>query len=228
MSQMYPAGKYPPNVKKTCGRCNTPKLLTFFGRDRSAKDGLMSLCKLCRNEEAREWKRTHPESVKASKKKYNQSGKASEMWRKQRLRRLDKIKVYQDKYREANREKIRTQDRSKKLMDKFGITLEEYDRMLQEQNGTCALCKQPEIAAYKNTGRVKALAVHHWHSTGVLECLLCQKCNIIIGQGKEDPAFLRLVADWLEVKLSRTSKVAKGELNGNGDHVPHRGVLQAG
>jgi hypothetical protein len=53
---------------------------------------------------------------------------------------------------------------------RYGITLEDYDRMFSEQGGTCALCDKPCA-----TGR--RLAVDHCHATGAVRGLLCVKCN---------------------------------------------------
>lgn len=65
-------------------------------------------------------------------------------------------------------------DRQRKyqLRDKYGITVEDYDRMMVEQDGKCAICERTEP-----TGRWKRLAVDHCHKTGQVRGLLCDKCN---------------------------------------------------
>lgn len=61
------------------------------------------------------------------------------------------------------------------LLKKFGITYEEYQGMLVEQGGKCAICgKTPEENG-------KMLAVDHCHKTKQLRSLLCSSCNICIG-----------------------------------------------
>ena len=75
--------------------------------------------------------------------------------------------------------------RRAELKRKFGITLEQYEDMLREQNGACAICCQPETALRKN--RVLALAVDHNHRTGENRGLLCTACNIGIGSLAESP-----------------------------------------
>lgn len=61
----------------------------------------------------------------------------------------------------------------------YGITPEEYQRMLEEQNGLCAICHQPE--RMKLRGRVKQLCVDHDHATGKVRRLLCHPCNAKLG-----------------------------------------------
>ena len=70
--------------------------------------------------------------------------------------------------------------RNKRLQNKYGITLREYNRMLKRQKGVCALCGQPEKAKTRD-GKIKALAVDHCHDTGKVRGLLCYKCNRSIG-----------------------------------------------
>ena len=69
--------------------------------------------------------------------------------------------------------------RNKELQRTFGITLADYNALLEEQGGVCAICSQPETAIRK--GRVLPLAVDHNHRTGAVRGLLCSACNIGIG-----------------------------------------------
>src|SRR5262245_56956507 len=55
------------------------------------------------------------------------------------------------------------------LKSKFGLTLEEYDVMLNRQGGVCKICSRPQ----KN----RRLAVDHNHETGAVRGLLCGPCN---------------------------------------------------
>jgi len=67
-----------------------------------------------------------------------------------------------------------------------GITPEDYDEMLDAQNGVCAICGKQETAV-NNTGKtVKRLAVDHDHDTGAIRGLLCTRCNTAIGCLLED------------------------------------------
>ena len=61
------------------------------------------------------------------------------------------------------------QNRASKYKRLFGITLEDYNRMLDEQGGVCDICKKPP-QKYR-------LAVDHDHKTGAVRGLLCVHCN---------------------------------------------------
>lgn len=67
------------------------------------------------------------------------------------------------------------------LKNNYGISLEQYESMIAEQNEVCFICKQPECYIDKRTGKPRALAVDYDHVTGYVRGLLCHKCNIAIG-----------------------------------------------
>lgn len=78
------------------------------------------------------------------------------------------------------------------LLRKFGITQADYDAMLAEQGGGCALCGK---TAQRYT---TYLHVDHDHATGRIRGLLCDQHNLILGRFNDDPAQLRRAADYLE------------------------------
>jgi hypothetical protein len=65
--------------------------------------------------------------------------------------------------------------RRQKLRKLYGISLEDYDALLEQQGGVCAICKQPE--ARQLQGRPAPLVVDHDHVTGKVRGLLCHSCN---------------------------------------------------
>jgi hypothetical protein len=77
----------------------------------------------------------------------------------------------------------------------YGITPQDFRRMLAKQGGVCAICKGPEP-----TGM--ALAVDHDHVTGRVRGLLCSNCNKGLGCFKDSPCALRTAALYL---LNETS-----------------------
>lgn len=96
------------------------------------------------------------------------------------------------------RECCTTQDRFKK----FGITQEEYEDLLIEQDYACAICRQPETAVRQ--GRLKQLAVDHDHDTGKIRGLLCQRCNVGLGQFQDDPELLEAAFSYMRGGTCRT------------------------
>lgn len=98
---------------------------------------------------------------------------------------LKKLERDRKRYQE-NREKDLIRRRNSILKYHFGITMEEYNRMLKEQNEVCAICYNKETDCEKRTGKPRSLAVDHCHQTGKIRGLLCRKCNTAIGLLKEN------------------------------------------
>ncbi len=83
---------------------------------------------------------------------------------------------------------------AKKLV-KFGLSLNDYKRLLADQNGVCAICSKPETR--KIYGKTILMAVDHCHKTGRVRGLLCGGCNKGIGHFGDDPSLLVSAADYL-------------------------------
>jgi Recombination endonuclease VII len=79
----------------------------------------------------------------------------------------------------------------------YGITPEDYDKMLAAQNFACGICGTRNLAS-KGT---KFGHVDHDHSKqkgddGFVRGILCQDCNMGAGRYHDDPILLRKAADW--------------------------------
>lgn len=85
-----------------------------------------------------------------------------------------------------------------KLKLKYGITQDQYDQMLKDQNGTCAICGQPETIVDTKTNKIINLAVDHCHTTGKIRGLLCSTCNHMLGNAKENPQTLLAAIEYLD------------------------------
>lgn len=59
----------------------------------------------------------------------------------------------------------------KYTLAQYGLTVEDYNKMLKHQKGRCAICGKTE----KEHGR--HLCVDHNHKTGMVRGLLCLYCN---------------------------------------------------
>lgn len=67
----------------------------------------------------------------------------------------------------------------------YNITPEQYSEMLIKQNNLCAICGKVDFSTIKN--RTLSLSVDHCHKTGKIRELLCNNCNLAMGNVKEDP-----------------------------------------
>ena len=97
-----------------------------------------------------------------------------ELARDKRARNPEAHRDYVRKWKSKNPNRERERN-----LKKFGLTVEQYDAMHEQQNGLCAICQQPETS--QRDGKVYRLAVDHDHNTGKVRGLLCFKCNSAMG-----------------------------------------------
>lgn len=140
-------------MNKYCSGCNSTKELSGFGVDNSEKDGHRFQCKICRNTKQREYTYKNKDLIKERNKNKTESRKA---------------------YYKTDRG-IESSRRAH-LKRAFGMTLEEYNKKLIDQENVCEICK--ELNTHSKHG---VLAVDHCHYTNKIRGLLCYKCNTAIG-----------------------------------------------
>lgn len=76
------------------------------------------------------------------------------------------------------------------LVRKYGITLGDKKRMIEEQNGVCPICLDP-------LGDFFDSVVDHDHSTGKVRQILCRQCNAALGSLQDDPDIMRRAAEYV-------------------------------
>ena len=75
------------------------------------------------------------------------------------------------------------------IYKKYGITLEQYNEMLEKQNSLCAICVKAETKKNKY-GFISRLHTDHCHKTKVVRGLLCNKCNNGLGYFDDNTDYL--------------------------------------
>lgn len=94
------------------------------------------------------------------------------------------------------RESKQVKARRSRLMRVYGITLEQYEELLEKQKHSCGVCKRHKSLFKTN------LAVDHEHGKGenggVVRGLLCTNCNRrVIGRHKDHQIYLN-AAEYLK------------------------------
>ncbi|MGL5012790.1 MAG: endonuclease VII domain-containing protein [Bacteroidales bacterium] len=80
-------------------------------------------------------------------------------------------------------------------MKAYGITIEEYERLSEDQGHVCAICKCAQVPS-----RVcKRLVVDHCHQSGKIRGLLCSLCNPMLGYARDNTEILKKGIEYLVV-----------------------------
>lgn len=93
---------------------------------------------------------------------------------------------YKEFYTGSKEKKL--QRKNRRLKRVYGIDLQQYQTLFNEQFGLCACCRLESKLT---------LHVDHDHATGKIRGLLCYNCNIAIGYLREDLNRIYKVIDYL-------------------------------
>jgi hypothetical protein len=80
---------------------------------------------------------------------------------------------------------------SMNLLAKYGITLEDKERMYCEREGRCDIC----TVLIESVSKAH---VDHDHSTKHIRGLLCSHCNLMLGHARDDSDTLLAAVQYLE------------------------------
>jgi hypothetical protein len=120
------------------------------------------------------YRATHKERIAELKRKWNTENKGKVAMIKKRWREANKLQIAEHfkQWSANNPDKVK----NKILQYRYGITLNDYNRMFAEQKGCCKICNI-------HASELKVpLQVDHSHITGVVRGLLCGLCNSRLGE----------------------------------------------
>lgn len=97
------------------------------------------------------------------------------------------------------RNRDRSDRHTQSQLDKYGLTQEQYQRLLMDQKGGCAICGK-STARHSHGVNRQPLVFDHCHATGEFRGLLCQRCNRAIGLFGDSADALEQAARYLRSK----------------------------
>jgi hypothetical protein len=71
----------------------------------------------------------------------------------------------------------------------YGVGIDQYYEMYSSRDGRCDICGE-----HREYG---ALCVDHCHSTSRVRGLLCNICNLVLGQFKDNPILFKSAIEYL-------------------------------
>lgn len=164
-------------MSKRCTGCGKlfPLKEKHWGKPQSRKGRLSPArftptCRKCKNERARIWRASQPGS------------KLRAIQRRNKEQRIARIGV------DGERKRLKRINIAKK----YGLTLEQYEELWNDQGGCCAICQRPAESQY-----FAVLAVDHNHTTGEVRGLLCTQCNTLLGMAGDSRHILKRAIRYL-------------------------------
>lgn len=148
---------------KTCSKCGIKKPLTneYFGNHKTTKDGFAGQCKTCiaerrktYYEKERQWRKDNKDIVSKQRKKVRIKNKEQiSKWKSDYYyRNKEQIAINDKEYYQENKEvyKMRTQKyRAKKEKLPCTLSIEEWNKILEDFNSSCAYCGMSENESLK-------------------------------------------------------------------------------
>ena len=110
----------------------------------------------------------------------------------------------------SNRERKRRVQRSKHnthLKKAYGITITQYDELLESQGGRCAICKGGTSKRH--------FAVDHNHRNGRVRGLLCARCNTGLARFMDDISRLRRATRYMKDDGAKAALTLEKDTNDN-------------
>lgn len=115
-----------------------------------------------------------------------------------RLTPREKTAIVTKLWRIRHRERHVKAHKNQSLIKAYGISYEEYEILLQNQSGVCAVCGEPPSSITAKTGETRALCVDHDHQTRKVRALLCHSCNTLLGHIEANPQRIQLLLTYLK------------------------------
>jgi len=160
---------------KRCTKCGVEQPLENFYKAAGTRDGRRGDCRACFAKRAAERHAANPEPGRERARRWQQENP-------------DRGRAQRERAKADGRRAA--QDRRSYLKRKYGITPEQYDEMLAQQGGGCAICGRPPTPGI-------SLHVDHDHETCAIRRLLCFLCNNLLGDAGDDPSLLEKAAGYL-------------------------------
>jgi hypothetical protein len=186
--------------KKQCTKCKNFKIFSDFHKYSKSPDGYKHFCKTC----VKEYDQIENEPNLAFPKKYNKDGKihcrhCGEYFEESQMKQ-SKVGMYKGLTYCLECAPLLSHIRK---VRSYGITLEQYHQMLEDQDYSCKICGLKE-STYR-----KRLSIDHDHKCcpGTKSCgkcirgLLCSQCNSGLGSAKDSIEILQKMIEYLSTKV---------------------------
>lgn len=173
---------------RTCTKCKLPKEESdFYQNPKSLRfDSWCRECKLTLN---------------LNRDPKNQCKKAAERYwaNPEDSRKKDRERYWKNPEKQRERLRARSPETRKdgKLRSQYRLSISEFETMLSEQGGGCAICGD----------RSRPFCVDHCHRLGMVRGVLCRRCNTGIGMLQDSATLVLKAHEYLKKHLTKPANV---------------------
>lgn len=194
---------------KYCQLCENLLPIADFHKDKNNVDGRVRECKKCVSQRQRSRRNNLSPQILEKGERRCAKCKENKLLKEFRMRSNKPcLQSYcrqceskdATKWHKKNPERARELNRRTTLRRYYGISVEKYEELFNQQKGVCAICGLPETGK-----RRKYLCVDHDHKTNAIRGLLCTTCNFAIGYLRDDVSLLSKAIEYLETHSEKSS-----------------------
>lgn len=172
---------------KNCGRCRETKTVDNFSKDRARTDGLRNNCKYC-------------DSIyhnSASRKQYMQ-----EYYQRRKQEEPEKLEEENRRKQEKRRHDpyTRRKEHDYRLRYDYNLTLETYEKILEEQNYVCEICGKTDPNYNLHVDHNHQCCPYDRSCGNCIRGLICGNCNKALGLIGENIDSLQQIIQYLELR----------------------------
>ena len=92
-----------------------------------------------------------------------------------------------------------------KVKLKYGISVEDIENLMIQQNSLCALCKNP--ISFNSEEKKDKPHIDHDHESGIVRGLLCLTCNTGLGMFKDSFDLLEQAKQYLQRSIKQRERL---------------------
>lgn len=166
---------------KTCTKCGEEKELEEYTLRAKGQTKRRASCKVCMRKHDQDTRNFKPDPTLKSK---QCTGCSRELGIHEFSKNIRSLGGYSHSCKACQRDSY--------LKREYGVSLDEYNKMLKEQDYSCWICIAHVDDHYKEN-----LHVDHDHSTGAVRGLLCESCNLLLGKARDSVAILENAIKYL-------------------------------
>lgn len=113
-----------------------------------------------------------------------------------------KNKIHFKEYRQKNKDIISANKKIYRLRLRYGLTLEEKEKIFKKQNYICPICLK-----ILDESKIRTVVIDHCHKTKKVRGIIHMKCNLALGYLEDNPSFFINASNYLKQNIFKERRL---------------------